>query len=128
MALVFVLCIALLLTCVIRNIDKWHLERIPFFGPCFLLGVLDKHICVRADLCPITPITWDMLDETPEGFPDDEWWFYNLPPYTRLQLKRYMQENDLYILPKEYELVMNMSIDRVLEELEFGKLSDLEKP
>ena len=109
----------------IRNIDKLHLEKVPFLRPWLLQ--LDKQMWVRADLCPITPITWDMLDEEPEGYPDGYAWFDYLNSYTRLQLKRYMRESNLYILPREYVLMQNYDFERIMQNLEFGELSSPEE-
>ena len=65
------------------------------------------------------PITWDQLDEKPDGWYDGMIWFNYLNNYTRKKLKRYMKKNNLYIVPKEYELSSAMDLESVLEQLEF---------
>ena len=104
-----------------RNIDKLHLEKIPFIRP-FVLEV-EKGMCVPAELCPY-PITWDTLDEEPVGFPTEYSWFNFINAYTKLQLKNYMKENKLYIVPKRYYFYTSDDIGELMNILEFGTLED----
>ena len=77
-------------------VAKMHLERIP--DPIVRLFVLDN-IPNPLNIEPynyksIDAVTWDMLDEEPQDYPDDAWWFNSLNYYTLAQLKIYMRENN----------------------------------
>ena len=106
-----------------KILAKMHLEKIPVVR-AFVLDVRFD-IDVEADLLSVEAITWDMLDTPPQNFPDDHFWFKSLNLYTRTQLKMYMQENNLYIVPKHYFFETSSTIDEMIEILEFGKVEDL---
>ena len=109
-------------------VAKMHLERIP--DPIVRLFVLDN-IGRPLNIEPynyksIDAVTWDMLDEEPQDYPDGAVWFSDLNYYTRAQLKIYMQENNLYIKSKPYYFSSDAIFDEMLEILQFGNVDDLD--
>ncbi|MBQ7935123.1 MAG: hypothetical protein IJ333_02090 [Clostridia bacterium] len=107
-----------------RNIHQLRLDKVPFIRP-FVVGI-ERPMYIHADQCPY-PITWDTLDEVPPGYPDGYWWFNLLNGYTQSLLKEYMKENQLYIIPKYYEMNTADDFDELMDILEFGSVEDLEK-
>lgn len=67
------------------------------------------------------PITYDMLDDVPDDFTSskDGVWFNYINKYTRSKLKKYMKQQNIYIVPKDYELDSAADIYYCLQVLEF---------
>lgn len=124
-AIAIIFIIVALASLAIANVDKLHLEKITPLRP-FILQ-MQKPRYIQASDCP-HPITWDMLDEEPvEKYfdVDNSWWFNMINDYTRLQLKNYMKENNLYIVPKDYEMDTANDFNDCMEILEFEKVSEI---
>ena len=119
--IILLVLVSMLIFGLIRNIDKLHLEKIPFIRP-FILQ-MQKPFFPEASKYPY-PITWDKLDERPKEYDSTNSWFDFLNSYTRLQLKRYMKENDLYIVPKDYNMDTAYDFEDCLNELEFRKIGE----
>ena len=97
-----------------------YIEQFPLFR-IFAYGIY-KPLYVEASQYPYL-ITWDKLDEVPKEYASTNGWFDLINNYSRTQLKRYMRENDLAIVPKDYDLDSAMDFDALMRELEFAPSS-----
>jgi len=93
-----------------------HIEQFPLFR-LFTYGI-SKPLNVEASQYPYL-ITWDKLDEVPPEYASTNGWFDLINNYSRSQLKKYMRENNLAIVPKDYALDSAMDMDTLIRELEF---------
>jgi len=93
-----------------------RIENFPLFR-LFTLGV-SKPLNIEASQYPYS-ITWNKLDNVPQEYASTNGWFNLINDYSRSKLKKYMQENNLVIVPKDYALDSAMDIDALLQELEF---------
>ena len=88
----------------------------------FTLGI-NKPLYIWASEYP-RPITYDMLDDVPNDFVSSKGglWFNCINKYTRSKLKKYMKQQNIYIVPKDYELDSAADIYECLQVLEFQKI------
>lgn len=99
------------------NWDLCSIEQLPLFR-VFAYGI-SKPLFVEASQYPY-PITWDRLDEVPQEYASTNGWFDLINNYSLAKLKKYMQENNLSIVPKDYALDSAMDIDELIQQLEFS--------
>ena len=92
-----------------------HIEQFPLFR-LFTYGI-SVPLNVEASQYPYL-ITWDKLDEVPPEYASTNGWFDLINEHSRSQLKKYMQENNLAIVPKDYALDSAMDMDTLIQELE----------
>ncbi len=75
------------------------------------------------------PITWNQLDEAPNGWDVDQngfWFWFNT--YTKNMLKDYMRENNLGIIPDNWsDFKFTADFEDCLETFEFVRLGEPQK-
>lgn len=98
------------------NWDLYSIEQFPLFR--VLAYGISKPLFIEASQYPY-PITWDRLDEAPQEYASTNGWFDLINNYSLAKLKKYMQENNLSIVPKDYALDSAVDINDLIQQLEF---------
>ncbi len=112
--------ISALLGLFIINIDKVRWDKVPIISFFVLEIELWPAGFDASDL--EEPITWDQLDEEPEGYTGN-WFAFNT--YTKNLLKDYMKENNLGIVPDCWpDFKFRSNFEECLETFEFVELDE----